>query len=325
MSSRHEGDQNKVSKAAVSRHIETCLEMMLAERGAATNTVAAYRRDLTDLDCFLAGHGKTPETCQAADLRSYLAILNKRGVSPRTTARKLSAIKQFFRFLFAERVRPDDPSSVLDAPKRGQALPKYLSEEEVNVLLETARTGGNAKACRMIALLEVLYATGLRVSELVSLPLAAIRPGGQTLIVKGKGGKERMVPLSAPAIEALENYLAVRESFLSDGERRRRQERWLFPYTGKEGHLSRSTFSRWLKEISLKAGIDPSRVSPHVLRHSFASHLLAHGADLRSLQQMLGHADISTTQIYTHVLEDRKRNLVESAHPLARIGGIKAK
>jgi len=300
-----------------SRHVEAFLEMMLAERGAATNTVASYRRDLTDLERFLVRRKQTLEGCSAEDLRAYFSGVKRRGLAPRSTARRLSAIKQFFRFLFAERVREEDPSSVLDAPRQGSPLPKYLSEEEVSSLLEMARSGGDAKACRMIALMEVLYATGLRVSELVGLPLSAVRPGGRTLVVRGKGAKERMVPLSAPAIEALENYLAVRETFLSDGVKRRDQEPWLFPATSKEGHLGRGAFAQWLKDLALKAEIDPVRVSPHVLRHSFASHLLAHGADLRSLQQMLGHADISTTQIYTHVLEDGKRKLVETAHPLA--------
>jgi len=320
--------QNKIGGAGEflpSRHVETFLEMMLAERGAAANTVASYRRDLVDLGHFLARRQQKVEICEAEDLRAYLAALHRRGLAPRSTARKLSAIKQFFRFLFAERVRDDDPSSVLDAPRQGSPLPKYLSEEEVSDLLKKTREGGDAKACRMIALMEVLYATGLRVSELVGLPLSAVRPGGHTLIVKGKGSKERMVPLSEPAVQALENYLAVRESFLSEGTARRVQERWLFPASGKEGHLGRGAFASWLKDLALRSKIDPSRVSPHVLRHSFASHLLAHGADLRSLQQMLGHADISTTQIYTHVLEDRKRNLVETAHPLAglKIGETK--
>jgi len=300
-----------------SRHVESFLEMMLAERGAAANTVASYRRDLSDLEHFLARHKQTFEKCRAEDLRSYFSGVKRSGLAPRSTARRLSAIKQFFRFLFAERVREDDPSSVLDAPRQGNPLPKYLSEAEVSSLLKAARSGGDAKACRMIALMEVLYATGVRVSELVGLPLSAVRPGGRTLVVRGKGAKERMVPLSAPAIEALENYLAVRETFMSDGVKRSDQEHWLFPATSKEGHLRRGAFAQWLKDLALKAEIDPARVSPHVLRHSFASHLLAHGADLRSLQQMLGHADISTTQIYTHVLEDRKRNLVENAHPLA--------
>ena len=250
--------------------------------------------------------------------------LKRRELAPRTAARRVSCLRQFYRFLFTENVREDDPTSVLDAPKQGHTLPKYLTEAEVEALLAAACTLPRRSA-RATALLELLYATGLRVSELVSLPLAAIRPG-QPLIVRGKGSKERMIPVGTVARDAVEAYLAVRAADIpaaaqAVGKRGARTPAspWLFPGRGKSGHMTREGFAQLLKDIAVTAGIAPSRVSPHVLRHSFATHLLANGADLRSLQQMLGHADISTTQIYTHVLEERLRRLVTEHHPLANL------
>ncbi|MGB1547077.1 MAG: site-specific tyrosine recombinase XerD [Alphaproteobacteria bacterium] len=296
-----------------SRFLENFLEMLLAERGVSKNTLDSYHRDLKDFSGFLAKRKKAIAKAASEDLRAYLRALEKAGLSPRTAARRLSAMRQFYRFLYAEGVRPDDPSSVLDSPKLGRRLPKYLTEGEVERLLEAARHRHDEKGFRMQALLEILYATGLRVSELVSLPLSAIARDRRVLIVRGKGNKERMVPLGKPAAAALEAYRKVRGFFLGEGE----ESKWVFPSRGRTGHLTRQRFLQLLKELALEAGIEPAKVSPHVLRHAFASHLLAHGADLRSVQQMLGHADIATTQIYTHVLRERLRRLVDAHHPLA--------
>ncbi|MCE2509840.1 MAG: site-specific tyrosine recombinase XerD [Alphaproteobacteria bacterium] len=299
--------------ATDSRAVENFLEMLLAERGVSKNTFDSYHRDLKDLARALAGRGRAIDEATSDDLRAYLHALEKAGLSPRTSARRLSALRQFYRFLYAEGARADDPSSVLDSPKSGRRLPRYLSEEEVVALLDAVRRKADAKGLRMQALLEILYATGLRVSELVALPLSAIASDKRVLIVRGKGNKERMVPLGEPAMAALEAYRGVRKFFLGEGE----ESKWVFPSRGRTGHLTRQRFLQLLKELAVEAGIDPARVSPHVLRHAFASHLLAHGADLRSVQQMLGHADIATTQIYTHVLRERLRHLVDVHHPLA--------
>lgn len=303
---------------ATSRHLETFLEMLTAERGHADNTVAAYRGDLELLTDFLAGRRVLPEDATADHLRAFLKFLNGQGAAAGTVARRLSALRQFYRFLYAERIRDDDPSSGIDGPRLGRALPKYLSEREVDDLLAAAEARPGREGLRLKALLEVLYASGLRVSELVGLPLSAISRDGRMLIVRGKGAKERMVPLSEPASAALADYLAVRDDFLPKGRKVGAPQRHMFPSRGKEGHLTRERFAQMLKDLARDAGLDAKRVSPHVLRHSFASHLLAHGADLRALQQMLGHADIATTQIYTHVLEERLKQLVGEAHPLAR-------
>ena len=290
------------------------LEMMAAERGAAANTVEAYGRDLQDFSGFLHRRKRNIEAANAKNIRDYLASLRTSGMAARTRARRLSVLKQFFQFLYGERIRDDDPAAGIDSPKLGRPLPKYLSEDEVERLIQAARSKSGKEGARLTALMELLYATGLRVSELVGFPSAGLARDGQTLIVKGKGGKERMVPLSDPARDALSTYFDLRSEFLSDGGK----SPWLFPSSAKAGHLTRVGFAQLLKGLAIDAGLDPSRVSPHVLRHSFASHLLAHGADLRSLQQMLGHADISTTQIYTHVLEERLKSLVQQNHPLAK-------
>ena len=300
---------------ASSRHVDAFLEMLAAERGAARNTLEAYRRDLSDFAAFLEGRGRAPEDADVAAVRAYLARLAGAGMAPGTTARRLSSLGQFFRFLFDEGLRDDDPSATIDRPRRGRSLPKYLGEDEVEALLAAARARPGAQGARLVALLEVLYATGLRVSELVGLPLAAFTGDGEMLIVRGKGDKERMVPVGEPARRALAAYVAARAAFLG---RQGNGSRWLFPSRSAQGYLTRARFGQMLKEVADEAGIDRRRVSPHVLRHSFASHLLAHGVDLRSLQQLLGHADISTTQIYTHVLEERLKSLVKRSHPLAR-------
>ena len=296
-----------------SRHLEMFLEMMAAERGASPHTLDAYRRDLADFAAFAGRRGRAIEAADAKNIRDYLAGLRGRGRQAATQARRLSVLRQFFAFLFAEGVRDDDPAQAIDAPKLGQPLPKYLGEAEVEALIAAARRIDGAEGLRVTALIEVLYATGLRVSELAGLPLSAISRDGQMLMVRGKGGKERMVPLGDPARSAIGSYLEVRGGFIPAGK----ISAFLFPSSAKSGYLTRVSVARKLKELAAMAGIDPGRVSPHVLRHSFASHLLAHGVDLRSLQQMLGHADISTTQIYTHVLEQRLKNLVEQSHPLA--------
>jgi integrase/recombinase XerD len=295
----------------VSRYIESFLDMMSAERGASRHTLDAYLRDLTGLADVLGGDiaQATPE-----QLRVFLDEILTQGLAPRTAARRLSCLRQFFQFLFAEGVRQDDPTSVLDSPRQGGRLPKYLGEDEVDLLLDAARSETTPQALRLTAMLEILYATGLRISELVSLPLAAVARERPVLIVRGKGNKERMVPIGAPARTAVAAYLEVRPKFIPASLK---SSRWLFPSRAAQGYLNRDTVAKALKGLAIAAGIAPSRVSPHVLRHSFASHLLAHGADLRSLQQMLGHADISTTQIYTHVLDERLRRLVETNHPLA--------
>lgn len=300
-----------------SHRIELFLEMMAAERGAAVNTLESYRRDLDDFSAFATARRRRPEDADSTLIKAYLGKLSHAGMAPGTSARRLSALRQFFRFLFLEGVRSDDPSAHVDSPRSRRPLPKNLSEADVEKLLAAARERTGPEGLRLVALLEVLYATGLRVSELVGLPLAAISRDGRFLIVRGKGGKERMIPLSDPATEALRLYRGQRDAFLSK-QGRRPASTWLFPSRSRAGHLTRARFAQLLKDVARDAGIEARRVSPHVLRHSFASHLLAHGADLRSLQQMLGHADIATTQIYTHVLEERLKSLVGKAHPLAR-------
>ncbi len=288
--------------------------MLEAERGASRNTLAAYGADLANLQVFLARRKRMPATADTEALRAYLKSLDYVGMTPRTVARRLSVIRQFYRFLLSERLREDDPASTLDSPKLGRPLPKVLSRAEVDRLIEASRGREGADGGRMATLLEILYATGLRVSELVTLPLSAVERDPTVLVVRGKGNKDRMVPLSDPARMAIAAWLHVRGALLTDGER----SRYLFPSRGREGHLTRQRFAQLLKEAALAAGLDPARVSPHVLRHAFASHLLEGGADLRSVQLMLGHADIATTQIYTHVLDEKLRALVQDKHPLAR-------
>ena len=293
--------------------VEAFLEMLVAERGASANTLAAYGRDLDDLAGFLTARRRDVAAARAGDLRAYLQGLSRAGMAASTSARRLSALRQFHRFLVDEGLRPDDPSAALDSPGRVRALPKLLAEAEVERLLEQARRRPGPEGARLLALLELLYATGLRVSELVGLPLAAVARDQRVVLVRGKGGKERMIPVGEPARRALAAYRDLRARFL----RGDRESPWLFPSRAGSGHLTRHRFGQMLKGLALEAGLDPGRVSPHVLRHAFATHLLAHGADLRSVQQMLGHADISTTQIYTHVLDERLRALVQEHHPLA--------
>jgi integrase/recombinase XerD len=300
--------------------VELFLDMLAAERGARDNTLAAYRSDLEDFGQHLAAQNQTVAKATTDDIRGHLAALAERGFQASSVARKLSAIRQLYRFLYAEGRRKDDPAAVLEGPKRGRALPKVLSIAQVDKLLAAAREDiGNEtrpaaeriRSARMNCLLEVLYATGLRVSELVALPSSAARRDQRMLIVRGKGGKERMVPLNDSAKQAMADYLALRKA------EKRGDSKWLFPSFGQSGHLTRQHFARDLKSLAAEAGLPPKAISPHVLRHAFASHLLQNGADLRAVQTLLGHADISTTQIYTHVLEERLKSLVRDLHPLA--------
>jgi integrase/recombinase XerD len=304
-----------------SPQIDPFLEMLSAERGAAPNTLEAYERDLKAFAAFLAKRGGSPESAGVADIRAYLGRLARAGMAPRTAARRLSALRQFYRFLLAEGLRGDDPTAGVDSPRQGRVLPKLLSEAEVGLLLDRAQAGEGPEALRLAALVELLYASGLRISELVGLRLAAAQRDQRLLIVQGKGGKERMVPLSPAARQSLSAYLAVRDHFLptrgKGAEAVKIASPWLFPSRAAEGHITRHRVAQLLKELARQAGLDAAKVSPHVLRHAFASHLLDHGADLRSLQKMLGHADISTTQIYTHVLGERLKSLVQERHPLA--------
>ncbi len=302
----------KKATSPLPREGEAFIEMLKAERGASRNTEAAYGGDLKHLFAFLARRKQGPLNADAEGLRAYLKSLDYVGMTPRTVARRLSVIRQFFRFLLAERLREDDPASALDSPKLGRPLPKILSRIEVDALIDA--TKGLGDGGRMATLLELLYATGMRVSELVTLPLGAADRNPTMLLVRGKGNKERQIPLSDPARRAVAAWLDVRAGALQEGE----ESRYLFPSRGRQGHLTRQRFAQLLKEAALKAGIDPARVSPHVLRHAFASHLLEAGADLRSVQLMLGHADIATTQIYTHVIPEKVRSLVEDHHPLGK-------
>lgn len=303
-------------------HVEAFLEMMSAERGAAQNTLASYKRDLDDARAFMKRRGVALTEAASADLSAYLSDLAAQGFETSSQARRLSSLRQFYKFLYAENLRGDDPSGIIDAPKKNRALPKILNEDTVGKMLtlaaeEAQRPGpGQTDRLRMAALLELLYATGMRVSELVSLPARVLNGEGRFLLIKGKGNKERMVPLSRPAIAALDAYGAAlkAEAAAKDGP----ESPWLFPARSKEGYLPRQVFARDLKALAARAGVPAAAVSPHVLRHAFASHLLQNGADLRAVQELLGHSDISTTQIYTHVLDEQLQKLVHEHHPLAK-------
>lgn len=301
--------------------VESFLEMMSAERGAATNTLQSYERDLEDVKSFLNARGVRLTEAAPDDLRAYLGHLAKQGFAASSQARRLSALRQFFKFLYGEGLRGDDPTAILDAPKKARSLPKTLSVDDVTRLITRAETeagesGGNLLLKRRMHLLvELLYATGMRVSELVSLPGSVLAQTGRFLVVKGKGNKERLVPLSRAAVTAMEAYGEALAAEIGDDPA---TGDFLFPAQSKEGHLPRQVFARDLKALAGRAGIRAATLSPHVLRHAFASHLLQNGADLRAVQELLGHQDISTTQIYTHVLEERLHALVQNHHPLAK-------
>lgn len=316
----------KMPKEPNPASVDAFLNMLVAERGAAINTRHAYERDLADVCAFLKTQGKAIDTATTDDLKSYLTDLSQRvnakskggaQTAVRTIARRISALRQFFGYMVSEGKRSDDPTSNIESPKQTRTLPKVLSEDEITALITTAQKQGGAEGLRLVALLEVLYATGLRVSELVGLPMAAIGAENQYITVEGKGGRDRMAPLSEPAQNALRSYIDVRNRFITS-DNSDTQNKWLFPSrTSESGHLTRQRFAQLLKELSRNAGIDAGRVSPHVLRHAFATHLLRHGADLRSVQKMLGHADIATTQIYTQIVNEQMQKAVEDNHPLA--------
>jgi integrase/recombinase XerD len=308
-------------KRSIPRLIEAFLEMIAAERGASKNTLDAYARDLAGYAAALARAGKTLQNAATGDIRAYLSLLAKRGLKPASSARKLSSIRQFHRFLVADGRRTDDPALIVEAPRRGRRLPKTLSVAEVGHLLAVSKEGldddarptpERLRALRTACLLELLYATGLRVSELLALPASAAQSTEPFLHIRGKGGRERLVPLPSEARRSISAYRAFLTKTLVGAA----AGRCLFPADSASGHLTRQAFARDLKACAAAAGIGAARVSPHVLRHAFASHLLQNGADLRVVQELLGHADISTTQIYTHVLDERMKAMVRDLHPL---------
>ena len=314
------------SKLSDAKLIDLFLDMLAAEQGAGDNTLQAYRRDLSDLSEFLAHQRQSFAAAQTQSLRDYLAELDTRGFKSSSVARRLSALRHLFRFLLNERIRGDDPAAILTGPKRGRTLPKVLSIADVDRMLARAKALTEApgtsvlqrlRAMRLYCLLEVLYATGLRVSELVSLPRSAARHDARMIVVRGKGAKERLVPLNDASRQAMTDYLAAMEAQKGGRKSSVVTAKWLFPSFGESGHLTRQHFARDLKELAATSGLAPRLVSPHVLRHAFASHLLHNGADLRIVQTLLGHTDISTTQIYTHVVEERLKSLVRDLHPLA--------
>src|SRR6202167_5690570 len=310
--------------------IHLFLDMLAAEQGAGDNTLDAYRRDLLDFSEFLARDRQGFAGAQTQGLRDYLADLDTRGFKSSSVARRLSAMRHLFRFLLNEQIRRDDPAAILSGPKRGRGLPKVLSIGDVDRLLTHAKAlteeadtapQERLRTIRLYCLLEVLYATGLRVSELVALPVSAARHDARMIVVRGKGNKERLVPLNEASRQAMADYLAAMQAHKPDAKKNAKQNaassKWLFPSFGESGHLTRQHFARDLKELAASAGLAPRLVSPHVLRHAFASHLLHNGADLRIVQTLLGHTDISTTQIYIHVVEERLKSLVRDLHPLA--------
>ena len=319
------------------RYLEQFIEMMVAERGASANTVDAYRRDLEDFVAFLRKRSLTLKDAERSDIEKFMGSLSRAGIAPRTVARKLSALRQLFQFMFNEKLRPGNPAATLATPRMGKTLPQTLSSAQVERLLNEARVDDSPKGLRLQAMMELLYGAGLRVSELVGLKLSAleVKDGGKTIdadfmVIRGKGSKERLVPIHGRAREALGRYLEVRHVFcgqcsVSSGKKdlrntehgTRNTSPYLFPYHRAEGYLTRQQFGVMLKELAVRAGLDPGMLSPHTLRHSFATHLLEGGADLRVIQELLGHSDISTTQVYTHVAGERLSRLVQEHHPLA--------
>ena len=314
------------SKPSDAKLIGLFLDMLAAEQGAGENTLDAYRRDLTDLSEFLARTGQGFAGVTTEGLRAYLSDLDNRGFKSSSVARRLSALRHLFRFLLNERIRSDDPAAILSGPKRGRSLPKVLSIADVDRMLSHAKQATQAadaspsqqlRAMRLYCLLEVLYATGLRVSELVTLPRSAATRDARMIVVRGKGAKERLVPLNDASRAAMADYLAAMAAGKGTKSKASLASKWLFPSFGESGHLTRQHFARDLKDLAVAAGLSARQVSPHVLRHAFASHLLHNGADLRIVQTLLGHTDISTTQIYTHVVEERLKAMVRDLHPLA--------
>ena len=295
--------------------VDAFLEMMAVERAAARNTLTAYGKDLVDAAAFLKARGRDLSNASAEDIEAWFAGLGAAGLAPATAARRRSSIRQFYRFVLGEGWRTDDPSRRVEAPRQGRPLPNVLSRDEVERLIAAAAAKDGGQGLRLATLVELTYASGMRVSEVMGLPLTALARDPAYLIVKGKGGKERLAPLNDAARTAVKAWLAVRKDFLPKGDA---ANPWLFPSRGKAGRLTPRRFSQLLEEAAIGAGIDPAKVSPHVLRHAFATHLLEGGADLRIVQTLLGHADIATTQIYTHVAGDRLAEVVRSKHPLSR-------
>ena len=310
-------DEPRRSRA--SGQVEAFLEMMSAERAAARNTLTAYAKDLADARAFLTAARRTElDLAAPEDVEAYFAELGARGLSPATAARRRSAVRQFYRFALSEGWRGDDPSRRVEAPKKGRPLPKIISRAEIERLIEAARgrDGGGPAGLRLVCMIEVVYAAGLRVSELVGLKLAAVARDPAYLLITGKGGKDRLAPLNPPARAAIKAWLEVRDHFVPKGDK---ANPWLFSSAkAGGGRMSARRFAQLLDETALAAGLDPARVSPHVLRHAFATHLLEGGADLRTVQKLLGHADIATTQIYTHVTAERLSEVVAAKHPLGR-------
>lgn len=312
---------NSGSKPRISSLIiEQFLEMMAAERAASANTLSAYGRDLRDIEAYFANKKKQLTKAARGDIEAYLASLSASGMSATTQARKLSAIRQFFAFIYDEKLRADNPAATLETPKLARPLPTALTPEDVGAMIGVARQDDSPKGLRLQAMLELMYGAGLRVSELVSLPMGALQlqPGSlnvtaEAMIVSGKGNKERLVPINHHTRTALSRYLGVRQVFLGE-----EKSAYLFPYHRAEGYITRQQFGVMLKELALASGLDPAKISPHTLRHSFASHLLEGGADLRVIQELLGHSDISTTQVYTHIAGSRLKKLVEEKHPLSK-------
>jgi integrase/recombinase XerD len=299
--------------------LERYLEAIQAERDAARNTLVSYARDLIDFAAFLAGRDRDYAGADRSDIEAYLVDQADRGMAQSTRARRLSAIRQFYRFAFLEGWRTDDPAALIKGPRRERTLPGSLTEAEVDRLLAAAETLGRTAADRLrdTCLMQVLYATGLRVSELVSLPLAAVRGDPRMILIRGKGGRERMVPLSPPARAALAAWLAELDAEAAGTRPGRQRSPYVFPARSRRGHMTRERFFLLVKALARAAGLDAAKVSPHTLRHAFATHLLSHGADLRVIQTLLGHASIATTEIYTHVLDSRLKELVLEKHPLA--------
>lgn len=317
-------------KIALHKTAYMYLDMLKTEKGAAHNTCQAYERDISDYTKFLRENFKTDiDTATTDQIKAYLKDLSNKQhikgekqsqIAKRTVARRLSALRQFYRFLISEGIREDDPTSTIESPKQERTLPKTLSESEVNTLITVAAGNGSPECVRLVCLLEMLYASGLRVSELVGLPVSALGEDNQFIMIAGKAGQERMVPLTEPAQKALKNYFELRNQFISPDDNGQ-QAQWLFPSrTSDSGHLTRQRFAQLLKDLAKRAEIDEDRVSPHILRHAFATHLLANGADLRSVQKMLGHADIATTQIYTHMVDEKLKKTVQEKHPLSKTG-----
>ncbi len=295
--------------------VEAFLEMMAVERAAARNTLTAYGKDLADAQGFLKSRKRDLASAAPEDIEAYFERMGALGLAPATAARRRAAVRGLYRFALGEGWRKDDPSRRVDAPKKGRPLPHVLSRAEMDRLIAAATARDGAAGLRLGCMVELLYASGLRISELLALPVAALARDPAYLIVKGKGGKERLAPLNAPARTAVKAYLPVRKSFYPKGAT---DSPWLFPSRSGGGRLTRRRFSQLLDEAALVAGIDPTKISPHGLRHAFATHLLEGGADLRTVQKLLGHADIATTQIYTHVVQGRLRTVMEQSHPLAR-------